>query len=89
MACKILWVGRGVTKVLLNRWVNKNDADKFFNFKTCLQLFLVVGIPALFQVPAIKEGFVTALKRVGEALHLDQLIDKLEDWFISIVTKFT
>ena len=89
LACKILWVGRGVTKVLLNRWVNKNDADKFFNFKTCLQLFLVVGIPALFQVPAIKEGFVNALKRVGEALHIDQLIDKAEDWFNGVVAKFT
>ena len=89
IGCKVLWVGRGTCKVLLQRWVNKEDDEKFWDFKTVLQLLLVIGIPAIFSIPAVKEGLTKGLMTIGEKLGIDKWADKCEEWFYKITQKWT
>ena len=89
LACKILWVGRGTAKVLLSRWVNKAEEDKFFNFRTCFELLLVIGIPAVFQIGAVREWLTAGFKDFCSAVGLDKAFDAAEDWFNRMIEKFT
>lgn len=79
LACKILWVGRGTAKVLLSRWVNKAEEDRFFNFRTCFELLLVIGIPAVFQIGAVREWLTAGFKDFCSAVGLDKAFDAAED----------
>lgn len=65
IALKVIWVARGVLKVLYHRSKTKGDDQKIFNFWTVLQIALVVGTPILFAIPGVKEAFNQWISDVG------------------------
>lgn len=88
-AVAIVWQSRGLMKVLLNRYLNKKPGEKFFDFWTCLGIFLAVVPTAVLKIPWVHEHIVDAIKTAFEALGLDQVVNNVEDWLAKIVEHFT
>ena len=88
-AVRIIWMSRGLVKVLLNRYLNKKPGEKFFDFWTCLGIVLSVLPLAVLQIPAVNEWMTNMVKAGFHALGLDKVIDSIEDWFAKIIEHFT
>lgn len=53
----LIWSMRGALKVILNRksQMKQTGETKFWNKATVIQLVIIVGVTAFFQIPAVKE----------------------------------
>ena len=88
-AVRIIWMSRGLVKVLLNRYLNKKPGEKFFDFWTCFGIFMSVVPLAVLQIPAVHEWMTDAIKSAFHAMGLDKVIDSIEDWLAKIAEHFT
>lgn len=73
-----IWNCRGIVKILLNRYVNWNHVDPFFDKATTIGLVISV-LSLACQFPPLKTWVQSGLKLVCEKLGLDKLLDKLGD----------
>ena len=88
-AVAIVWQARGLIKVLLNRYLNKKPGEPFFNFWTCLGIFLAVVPTVILRIPWVQEHLQEAVRAAFHALGLDKVIDNIEDWLAKIVEHFS
>lgn len=88
-AVRIIWMSRGVVKVLLNRYLNKKAGEKFFDFWTSFALFMAVVPLAVLQIPAVHEWMTDALKNAFHALGIDKAVEWIEDWLAKVAEHIT
>ena len=86
VAC--VWCGRGLFKVLLNRYLNKAPKERFLDKWTVLGIFLSVVPVVVFRIPAVQDFMHDCIKGLFESLGLDKAIDKIEDFLTSIYKHF-
>lgn len=69
----LIWSMRGALKVILNRksQMKQTGETKFWNKATIIQLIIIIGVTAFFQIPAVKEW-------MGEVINAG--VNKSADW---------
>ena len=82
-AVRIIWSGRSVVRIILNRYVNKKSGEKLFDLKTCI----LIAIAVIPQIPPFKDWIAKAFERVMEWLHLDRWIDNFGDKIGKLIEK--
>ena len=87
VACKVVWVSRGVIKVLHHRSKTKTSEQSLWNFWTVFQIILVVGTPILFAIPGVKEAVNGWMADRIKDLGLDKYTDKIAQFFKSGTTE--
>ena len=87
VACKVVWVSRGVLKVLHHRSKTKTSEQSLWNFWTVFQIILVVGTPILFAIPGVKEAVNGWMADRIKDLGLDKYTDKIAQFFKSGTTE--
>lgn len=87
VACKIIWVSRGVLKVLHHRSKTKTSEQSLWNFWTVFQIILVVGTPILFAIPGVKDAVNGWMADRIKDLGLDKYTDKIAQFFKSGTTE--
>jgi len=80
-AVRLVWSTRSVFKVLLNRYVNKKPDENLFNFQTSLLLALCI----LPMVPPFKDWLQEGFKTLLEKLHLNDAIEKAEEYLNKVI----
>ena len=84
-----VWCGRGLFKVLLNRYLNKDPKERFLDKWTVLGIFLSVVPVVIFRIPAVQDFMHDCIKGLFESLGLDKAIDRIEDFLNSIYKHFS
>ena len=87
VACKVVWVSRGVLKVLHHRSKTKTSEQSLWNFWTVFQIILVVGTPILFAIPGVKDAVNGWMADRIKDLGLDKYTDKIAQFFKSGTTE--
>ena len=87
VACKVVWVSRGVIKVLHHRSKTKTSEQSLWNFWTVFQIILVVGTPILFAIPGVKDAVNGWMADRIKELGLDKYTDKIAQFFKSGTTE--
>ena len=87
VACKVVWVSRGVIKVLHHRSKTKTSEQSLWNFWTVFQIILVVGTPILFAIPGVKDAVNGWMADRIKDLGLDKYTDKIAQFFKSGTTE--